>query len=83
MAIRHQLRRNTPLILCRVASFPLTRDSDRRLPLPKGYGRVVEHARKLIVWVSGRHLSLSLLVRARSTIALSKDRRWILDIIGA
>jgi hypothetical protein len=36
MAIRHQLRRNTPLILCRVASFPLTRDSDRRLPLPKG-----------------------------------------------
>jgi hypothetical protein len=43
----------------------------------------MEHARKLIVWVSGRHPSLSLLVRARSTIALSKDRRWILDIIGA
>lgn len=32
-------------------------------------GRVVEHARKLIVWVGGRHPSLSLLVRARSTIA--------------
>jgi hypothetical protein len=33
-------------------------------------GRVVEHARKRIVWVGGRHPSLSLLVRARSTIAL-------------
>ena len=33
-------------------------------------GRVVEHARKLIVWVSGRHPSLSLLLRARSMIAL-------------
>lgn len=32
-------------------------------------GRVVEHARKLIVQVSGRHPSLSLLLRARSTIA--------------
>jgi hypothetical protein len=70
MAIRHQLRRNTPLILCRVVSFPLTRDSDRSLPLPKGYGLVVEHAWKLIAWVSGRHPSLSLLVQARSTIAL-------------
>ena len=34
-------------------------------------GRVVELARKRIVWVSGRHPSLSLLVRARSMIALS------------
>lgn len=33
-------------------------------------GRVVAHARKLFVWVSDRHPSLSLLVRARSTIAL-------------
>jgi hypothetical protein len=70
MANRHELRRYTPPVLCRVVSFPLTRDSDRRLPLPKGYGLVVERAWKMIVWVSGRHPSLSLLVQARSTIAL-------------
>jgi len=37
---------------------------DERVPM-------VEHARRLIVWVSGRHPSLSLLVRARAMIALS------------